>query len=528
MLLLALWHFLDVRDGVQASGDRWLYGWYAGFIIWAAAVSAGLGYGIFVKRTWKPELLFAGASLGLGIMYLLILPPLSAPDEVSHYITSYQLANRIMGKSNHEDGIRVYIREQDKFIEDLEDILKPDGSGYRENDSPFPQAVILGQELTEETYRTIYERGLKSAGENEPAVSYQIPVRTTPMAYVPQALGLIAGQLLGLGGLGLLYLGRLFNLLFFTVIGFLTIRRIPFGKEVVIGAALLPMTLHLASSFSYDVLLIALCGYFTAVCLDLAYKAERVRWQDVLLLALILGIMGPCKMVYGAVAGLCLLIPVKKFGGWGKWAISAGAVLGAFAAAMAAVNSRTLLLYTDASAGYAGYVDWAQAPGYTFGQLIRSPILVLKLFYNTLAWQGEQLFTGMIGGALGNMDSVLNTPFAAILAFTAILLMLALRKPGETIHMNIKNRLWVWFLCSICLGATMFSMLLSWTPAGSNMINGVQGRYLLPLLPILLLTFKNDKVVRTDWDDGPLLYIIMSLDIYVILRIFSIVCLRVS
>lgn len=532
-LVFALWHLLDVRNGVRISGHNWLYGWYCGLMIWAAGVLGGLGYGIFIRKTWRLEFIFAGAVLGLGIMYLLVLPPLSAPDEASHYITSYQLANRMMGKPNHEDGIRVYIRQEDRFIEDLEDALYSDGSGYRESQGRLPfreseekqKAVILGQELTEDTYCAIHERGLGSTGESGRAVSYQIPVRTTPLAYVPQALGLIAGQLLRLGGLGLLYMGRLFNLLFFTLIGCLTIRRLPFGKEVFFGVALLPMTLHLAASFSYDVMVIGFCAYFTAVCLDLAYKAERVRWPDVLLLALIMGVMGPCKMVYGVIAGLCLLIPVKKFGGWGKWLLSAAAVLGAFAVAMVLVNSATLALYTDSSGGY---VDWAQAPGYTFGQLIRDPLLVLRLCYNTLMWQGEQLYTGMIGGALGNMDNVLNTPYVVILGLTAILLMLAFRKPGETLYINIKSRIWIWFLGFICLGALMFSMLLTWTPAGATTINGVQGRYLLPLLPVLLLTLKNDKVVRTDSNDSALLYGIVGLNVYVILRIFSIVCLRVS
>lgn len=35
------------------------------------------------------------------------------------------------------------------------------------------------------------------------------------------------------------------------------------------------MNLHLVSSLSYDVLITAFCGYFTAVCMDLAYKADR-------------------------------------------------------------------------------------------------------------------------------------------------------------------------------------------------------------------------------------------------------------
>ena len=29
---------------------------------------------------------------------------------------------------------------------------------------------------------------------------------------------------------------------------------------------------------------------------------------------ILLAVMGPCKMVYGVIAGLCLLIPDEKFG----------------------------------------------------------------------------------------------------------------------------------------------------------------------------------------------------------------------
>lgn len=50
---------------------------------------------------------------------------------------------------------------------------------------------------------------------------------------------------LGLGSIGLLFMGRLFNLLFYTGMGYLTMRRMPFGKEVVFGVGLLPMTLNL-------------------------------------------------------------------------------------------------------------------------------------------------------------------------------------------------------------------------------------------------------------------------------------------
>ena len=83
-------------------------------------------------------------------------------------------------------------------------------------------------------------------------------------------MGITLARALGLGSIGLLFLGRLFNLLFYTGMGYLTMRRMPFGKEVVFGVGLLPMTLNLVSSMSYDVMILAMTAYFTAVCLDLS------------------------------------------------------------------------------------------------------------------------------------------------------------------------------------------------------------------------------------------------------------------
>ena len=66
------------------------------------------------------------------------------------------------------------------------------------------------------------------------------------------------------------------------------------------------MSLHLAASLSYDVVILAFTGYFTAVCLDLAYKADTVKVKDVIALAVVMAVMGPCKMVYGALqASVC-------------------------------------------------------------------------------------------------------------------------------------------------------------------------------------------------------------------------------
>ena len=91
-------------------------------------------------------------------------------------------------------------------------------------------------------------------------------------------------------------------------------------------------------------------------------------------------------------------------------------------------------MYTQESDSY---VAWAEEAGYSFAELIHQPVRVLQLFYNTVSWQGESLYSGILGESLGNRDPVLNTPYVIILVLTACLVLLALKKPGEEIFMKI-------------------------------------------------------------------------------------------
>ena len=50
LLILAAWHFLDVRAGVLETGETWLYGWYGGLCFLAALTAGGLGYVVFIRK----------------------------------------------------------------------------------------------------------------------------------------------------------------------------------------------------------------------------------------------------------------------------------------------------------------------------------------------------------------------------------------------------------------------------------------------------------------------------------------------
>lgn len=534
LAVFALLHFLDTRSGALVSGDHWLMGNYL-----IVALAAFLGVGAagwfllspFSDRKYRLEWAFLSASLIFGTTYLFVLPPLSGPDEARHYASAYQLSNQILGiPASGEDGL-VFVREEDWFAEDPKrtyvPIVSEDGS-LTTDEAGAKEAEILGQVLTEETYRLIHEKGFsmeepRSDGGNGMARSIHHAVVTTPMGYLAPALGISLARILHLNSLWLMYLGRFMNLLLYTAAVTLALRRLPFGKEVLFGVALLPMTMHLTTTFSYDVLLLSGMFYFTAHCLYLAYEAETVRNRDILLLAAIMAAAGPCKMVYTVLMGLCLLIPVRKFGGWKRWTIAAACVLAAWAAAMIAINAQTVASYTG---GGENFITWAGEPGYTLGALFHQPVKMIQLFYQTLVWQGEYWFQTMIGAWLGNVDLVLDVPFLLVLTLGGCLALLSLRKPGESLKLTGGRRAWAILLCLACGGAVMMSMLLSWTPVSSKVICGVQGRYFLPFLPLFLMACKNDTVVLTKNQDRSILYLMCCANGYVLMRIFSIVSMR--
>lgn len=108
---------MDTRAGAMESGDAWLMGWYGVLFVVCLAGAGVLGYLFYSGR--KLEHIFVPAGLFFGGLFLCVLPPLSAPDEVSHYISAYQLSSRLMGKpANYKTG-HVLVRAEDWFLEDV-------------------------------------------------------------------------------------------------------------------------------------------------------------------------------------------------------------------------------------------------------------------------------------------------------------------------------------------------------------------------------------------------------------------------
>ena len=64
-------------------------------------------------RPVKLECLFLAAAVFLGGIYLILFPPLSAPDDYRHFETAYYVSSRMLGQEGVDEEGEVLVREDD-------------------------------------------------------------------------------------------------------------------------------------------------------------------------------------------------------------------------------------------------------------------------------------------------------------------------------------------------------------------------------------------------------------------------------
>ena len=512
------------------------------------------------------------AGLFLGVLFILVMPGLSAPDEMSHYLTAYRLSSRMLGKADLEPvtGLAA-VRTEDYPLEDLSGVKTP-----AIPDDEEPAAEVLGNPVTYYTYRTIADWDLRYPEQGGMVISGLADVRTTPVMYLPQAAGMALVRAFGGSALSLVFAARFLNLLAFLLLTSAAICRMPFGREILCGVGLLPMTLHLAASMSYDAGILGCSFLLCAEIFRFAYgRADGafVRGRDLLLLCVLTAALSPCKMVYSCLVLLFLLIPAERFpaGRRGAGQILVKIVCFCFllavsAGSIAAVNASIIRGYAAASQADASAVGTVSETtgqaitegavvtgegevlrsGFTVSELVHRPFFIFRMVCSTFSLQSGEMIGDMMGMRLGNLDPLLGIQFFLALLFLLGLMLLSLKtetggsdpqtsEAGEGAHTGAspgaspgaEERLWIAAVAVLVMLLTAGAMLVSWTSRDSMIIEGLQGRYFLPVLPLFLLLLKNETVVlKRDISRG-ILYTFFCMDAYALLRIFTLACMRI-
>ena len=450
VVLLVSYSNIDTSDYLTSLLE------FRNLILWGVFLVFGLFVILAIGRV-KLEWVFLAVALSLGFLYMLTMTPLSIPDEPFHYVTSLHLSSTMMSPFS------------DNFT--------------RASDFDFPCG--FGHFNVPSGYIRLLNEGIQST------YSYTVPPRnlgyhTYPVQYLPQAIGVSLARLLGLNFLGLFYFGRFFNLLFFVLCGFFAIRALDEFKLPLLIIGILPMTLHQAASFSPDSFINGASLLLIAYIIRFIYQKDDVRLRDIVIMACAAVLLAPAKTVYTFIVLLVFFALPYKYG----WKNAKGYLIafGIFAIAVANIMLFNLLNLVS-TLEPSDMEAWHGGVNYNVSFIIEHPWLTIWVFLNTIRVMGLNLFYGMFGHILSGLSLVL--PLWYIYVFIFILFASIFYGKKDSFVPSWPQRAWFAVICACVVLARMLDMFLGWTPYGSPIILGLQGRYFIPILPLAALILRS-------------------------------------
>ena len=443
--------------------------YFFAMFLFAEFMAAGFYYLAFLRRC-RIEKVFVLTILCLGVIYNFVLTPYMTPDESYHIDMSYRHSNTLLGIESAGEN-KCYKRQDDTELE-------------------FTSSPSL------ENYKIIYD-GLFSMAENDTLVEAEATSTTeAPMIiYLPAVLGMTLARLLHLGTVPMLLLGRWFSLLGFTILTYFGMKKLPFGKTALFLLAVLPMNLQQCTSFSYDAVITGVSFLYICWCVSLAFGEKQVKATDMLGLG-ILGII----LVYGKsgvylpLALLIFLIPAARFGGK---RVRNLCVLGLFLLpVLCFLNQNTATVsYIATTTEATATVGSSTTAGYTIGYFLSQPLELVRMLANTLSDKTAFYLESLVGQKMGWVEIDISEVISML--FWLLLILASLKTKEEPMYIRTGQKWWIVFVCAVCAGLILAGMLLTWTPRGYVSIEGVQGRYFIPLMPALLLVLRNPRLT---WD----------------------------
>ena len=337
----------------------------------------------------------------------------------------------------------------------------------------------------------------------------RIPLQVSDynLPYLPQALGITIAKWFSSSALVMMYTGRFFNLIFALVIIFFAIRIIPSPFRIMMMMlALMPKTLFLFGSLSYDSLTIALSFLTLAIFFYYAFVWDKpITLRELALMALPVLLLLFCKPPYFLLGALFFIIPPAKFGRLYRYiliAVAVAAVGIAFLKVIPTVNN-TLTRLENVEAPAPIVVN-------QFGQIVGDSTMLdqplfrpdeqLKNILNDIPGYLEIAFkSGFVYyrayllesfvGVLGYIDVELPDFLSYSYLFILLLTGMVISRKEIRLHVGRKTLFAAMLVITFILIET--AMYLYATRPGRDRVFGVQGRYFIPVAPLFFMLFYN-------------------------------------
>ena len=407
--------------------------------------------------------------MSIGIATALINPPYYSYDEREHFIRAYENANF---------DFELFEQKEIAWPDNIKGFLNKGNGVY-----------------ISKSYQNIAERNnfMDKFGSSEfnNYKHYDSTAATYPFVpYLPGAVGILIGRLLNLSFAWRFYLGRITSLLGYAIVGCWCIKHIKIGKKTLFVCSLLPALFYVTTAYSADTYTLAFSFLFITMCINMMCQQEPVCMRQLITLFVSISIVIMCKITYAPLCVLIFMIPKEKYSTKIKnWASKISLIL------FSGVLTLLTFLYSNSK----NFDQW-QIPGVDVGGQIKyiltHPIAYIVLICDDI----KNNILGYLSGVTTTM--AYNNPLKPIwiIAFVLVLCILTLvDNESDQLILSVKNKLIIIFSVACSWGLVVTALYATFTPVGSSVVSGVQGRYWGPLIFPLLLLLKNNQIVcKTD------------------------------
>lgn len=418
----------------------------------------------------KPEHIFLCFALLYGIILVFLVPPLGGNDEGFQYQRIATIAyNQPFNKAVEvASGIGQFIDAGSHFFR--EDSKPP--FGYTKSEWEKMNAIALTAEETTTlipSYFTFHH----------------------PFSYIPQIIAFKLGILLALKPLYILYLCKIANLLANILLIFCAIKIMPSYKYFMAALALLPCAFFYHGAINADGFTNALAFLFCAFLFREITSKHLISQRSIVMICLLGFLLAQCKNAYLPLLFLALSIPKERFISTSHHSIAlALSIIPAMLCSIAWIIVSKQRFFTGLS-----YHTWGgdANPDQQINFILHNPLEFLAILWHTVCC------TSLI--PLGFLEIFRDVgpgyllPIAVAMALVYCLIAIVISETSAICY-NGNMRIWAALLGCASFGLIMMFLYVHWTGVGLSKIIGFHGRYLCPLLPLLIPFFNHSRAIE--------------------------------
>jgi uncharacterized membrane protein len=422
-----------------------------------------------------PRYGLAMAVLVLGLGYATLTAPFGVPDEFAHFWRACHVSEgKILAEMRPGEGPGAMLpRSVDEVVETL----------VRYHSIPLPLPRI-----DREAWEQAWKMGFRS--EDRMFRSFASTAAYSPVPYLPAAAAIALARECHLSVLAGIYLARFANVLAAAALLSLAWRRLPLARESFALTAMLPMTLALIGSLSIDAMSLAVGFLWLALVLNFNSAEKRpAEWRRYQIeLIVVAAFLGQTKFVF-PLALLALLCLFRRPGP------DRPAVLTSLAALAVAALSATLWSAASGLVTTPTRTDVAN-PALQLAFILEHPVRFAEICVYTFRISVVE-YGRQIVGVLGWLQTRLPEWLYAGM-WIALALSTGFRGPKESETLTPAARVFCGLLAVTMLMGVYVALYEMWNAVGAPVIDGVQGRYFILILPLLGLASMHSLWLRLD------------------------------